>query len=125
MQIVGNDIGSEIRKRRLALNLTQEDLAELSDISVNFLSQLERTNNQNISIKKLDSIATALNSSTLEIIRDAYSKKSDSNNKISNEGYFLNKLIAELKKLPIATSEELSKHFFYIIRDLNKKDINE
>ncbi|WP_423789669.1 helix-turn-helix domain-containing protein [Limosilactobacillus pontis] len=36
------NLGSEIRKRRIQLNLTQEDLAELSNISVNFLSQLER-----------------------------------------------------------------------------------
>lgn len=118
---MGNNIGNEIRKRRLSLNLTQEDLAELSDISVNFLSQLERTNNQNISIKKIDSIANALNTSTPEIIQSAYSNNSDDSKLPSQNTYFFNKLITELRKLPIDTSEKISKHFFYIIKALNSK----
>ena len=123
---MGNDIGSEIRKRRRALNLTQEDLAELSDISVNFLSQLERNNNQNISIKKLDSIAKALNSNTPEIVSSAYNSSYDNDTeKIVSNQYFLNKLIAELKKLPKSTSEQISKHFYYIIKELNKKDTHQ
>ena len=40
--------------------------------SVNFISRLERTKNQNISIQKLDSIARALNTATPDIINNAY-----------------------------------------------------
>lgn len=119
-----NNIGSAIRKRRLELNLTQEDLAELSDISVNFLSQLERTNNQNISIKKIDSIAAALNFSTPELIEKAYgtNHKINENSVINiNNKYFLNKLIAELRKLPENTAEQISKHLYYVIKDLDSK----
>ena len=48
------NLGEEISRRRREQKLTQEDLAELSDLSVNFISRLERTKDQNISIQKLD-----------------------------------------------------------------------
>ena len=54
------NLGEEISRRRREQKLTQEDLAELSDLSVNFISRLERTKDQNISIQNLDSIARAL-----------------------------------------------------------------
>lgn len=114
------NLGSEIRKRRIQLNLTQEDLAELSNISVNFLSQLERTNNQNISIKKIDSIATALNTNTPELISVAYKfQKRDTKND-NSQFYFLNKLNIAIKKLPQKEAEEVSKYLFYVINRLTK-----
>ena len=74
------NLGEEISRRRREQKLTQEDLAELSDLSVNFISRsvnfisrLERTKDQNISIQKLDSIARALNTNTPDIIINAYS----------------------------------------------------
>ena len=65
------NLGAEISRRRREQKLTQEDLAELSDLSVNFISRLERTKDQNISIQKLDSIARALNTTTPDIINNA------------------------------------------------------
>lgn len=125
MDILVNDIGSEIRKRRLNLHLTQEDLAELSNMSVNFLSQLERTNSQNISIKKIDALAQALNTTTPQIINSAYTNKSTRNSKPGSKEkqVFLNKLIAELNKMPIQQSEKISKHLFYVIKELSKNSI--
>lgn len=35
-------IGEKIRKHRIKANLTQEKLAEYSDLSINFISKLER-----------------------------------------------------------------------------------
>lgn len=104
----------------MQLNLTQESLAELSNISVNFLSQLERTNNQNISIKKLDSIAVALNTSTPELITAAYTLTKDDQKDSKSQLYFLNKLNAAIKKLPRKEAEEVSKHLFYVINNLTK-----
>ncbi len=118
---MGANLGSEIRKRRIKLNLTQEDLAELSNISVNFLSQLERTNNQNISIKKIESIATALNTNTPELISAAYKNQLDNNiENNKSKSYFLDKLNIAIKKLPEKEAEEVSKHLFYVINDLTK-----
>ena len=117
---MGANLGSELRKRRSKLNLTQEDLAELSNISVNFLSQLERTNNQNISIKKIESIATALNTSTPELISAAYKNQPDNIENNKSKFYFLDKLNIAIKKLPQKEAEEVSKHLFYVINDLTK-----
>lgn len=114
------NLGSEIRKRRIKLNLTQEDLAELSNISVNFLSQLERTNNQNISIKKIDSIAIALNTNTPELISAAYKASKDDVKNDNSQFYFLDKLNIAIKKLPRKEAEEVSKHLFYLINNLTK-----
>jgi len=107
------DLGNRIRKRRKELNLTQEDLAELSDLSVNFLSQLERTNNQNISIQKLDSIAQALNTTIEELISTSSNNNNDPVGK-ENDRYFLNKLITELRKLPNKKAENISKYLLFI-----------
>ncbi len=54
-----NIIGSRIRQARLAKNYTQEDLAEQLDISVAFLSRVERGNSQ-INLKRLNQICGLL-----------------------------------------------------------------
>ena len=41
-----NVIGTRIKQARLAKNLTQEDLAEKIDVSVAFLSRVERGNSK-------------------------------------------------------------------------------
>ncbi len=76
--LVNINLGEEISRRRREQKLTQEDLAELSDLSVNFISRVERTKDQNISIQKLDSIAKALNTTTPDIINNAYRAKKSS-----------------------------------------------
>ena len=123
METLTYDLGNRIRKRRKELNLTQEDLAELSDLSVNFLSQLERTNNQNISIQKLDSIAQALNTTIEELISTSSNNNNDPVSK-ENDRYFLNKLITELRKLPNKKAENISKYLLFIIRDLTTRNVN-
>ena len=46
-------IGSRIKQARLAKNMTQEDLADKIDISVAFLSRVER-GNSHINLKRLN-----------------------------------------------------------------------
>ncbi|WP_143812048.1 helix-turn-helix domain-containing protein, partial [Oenococcus oeni] len=41
------NIAKNIREIRIKEDLTQEKLAELSGLSINFVSRLERSNNQN------------------------------------------------------------------------------
>ena len=55
-----NIIGQRIKQARLAKNLTQEDLAEQIDISVAFLSRVER-GNSHINLKRLNQICRLLN----------------------------------------------------------------
>lgn len=119
------NLGKEISRRRREQRLTQEDLAELSDLSVNFISRLERTKNQNISIHKLDSIARALNTTTPEIINSVYHlnevevKHSEI---ITNTPILIQKVTNELRKLPKLQAEHLSKAFITILKEMDNGD---
>lgn len=63
-------IGEKIRKQRIKANLTQEKLAEYSDLSINFISKLERGQKKNISILKLNAICRALEISISELLQE-------------------------------------------------------
>ena len=52
-------IGSRIKQARLAKNMTQEDLADKIDISVAFLSRVER-GNAHLNLRRLTQIAEVL-----------------------------------------------------------------
>lgn len=60
MGISNEEIGKRIREIRKERNLTQEQLAELADISVDFLSLIE-TGRNSMKVQILAGIATALN----------------------------------------------------------------
>lgn len=54
-----NVIGSRIRQARLSKNMTQEELSEKIDISVAFLSRVERGNSR-VNLKRLNQICEIL-----------------------------------------------------------------
>ena len=114
------NLGEEISRRRREQKLTQEDLAELSDLSVNFISRLERTKDQNISIQKLDSIARALNTTTPDIITNAYRvKKIKPEGRVNNTPIFIQKVNNELRKLPAAKAERVCKSLIVLLKEMN------
>ena len=53
-------IGDNIKKYRNVAGLTQQQLAEKSGLSINFVSRVEWSSNQNISLKNLAKLANAL-----------------------------------------------------------------
>ncbi|MPW15259.1 helix-turn-helix domain-containing protein [Lactobacillus helveticus] len=113
------NLGEEISRRRREQKLTQEDLAELSDLSVNFISRLERTKDQNISIQKLDSIARALNTNTPDIINNAYSAanvKPESH--LNNTPIFIQKVTNELRKFPDDQAERVCKSLIVLLKEM-------
>lgn len=115
------NLGKEISRRRREQKLTQEDLSELSDLSVNFISRLERTKNQNISIQKLDSIARALNTTTPDIIMNAYRfKKVKVENLPDSTPVFIQKVLNELRKMPPEKAERVCKSFIILTKEINK-----
>ena len=61
-------LGSKIRKYRHLAGMTQEELAEYSNLSVNYISKIEREKKQNVSIEKLVDICNALDISFEEIL---------------------------------------------------------
>ncbi len=82
-----NVIGSRIKEARLAKNMTQEDLSEQIDISVAFLSRVERGNSR-INLKRLNQICDILDISEGYVLSGA----------ASNQENYLEKEFAELLK---------------------------
>ena len=70
MAVDYNVIGQRIKNARLAKNLTQEALAEELDISVAFLSRVER-GNSHINLKRLSQICGLLDVSEGYILNGA------------------------------------------------------
>lgn len=69
MEIDYNAIGKRIRKCRKQLNLTQQQLAEMSDLSDTNISHIERGATK-LSLPSLISIANALNTTTDYLLMD-------------------------------------------------------
>lgn len=63
-------LGEAIRAKRLARNLTQEQLAERADLSLNFIGNVER-GEQALSLDSLVRIAAALKMTVEELTRSA------------------------------------------------------
>lgn len=63
-------IGRRVKKYRLQAKLTQSDLAEKLDVSVGFVSQIERGSTE-VSLKRLESIANTMNTKLEYLISDS------------------------------------------------------
>ena len=64
------DIGEKIKNSRLKMGLTQEELAERSDLTKGFISQLER-DNTSPSVDTLEKIVCALGTDLAEFFKEA------------------------------------------------------
>ena len=67
-------IGSRIKQARLAKNMTQEDLADQIDISVAFLSRVER-GNSHINLKRLNQLCNYLDKEFTDLIKSVSPEK--------------------------------------------------
>ena len=103
-----NVIGSRIREARLAKNYTQEDLAEKIDISVAFLSRVER-GSSHINLKRLTQICGLLD------VSEGYVLSGASN----NSQYYLDKEFADLLK---KCSPEKQKMIYNIAKTIVETD---
>lgn len=61
---------NKMKEIRISQGITLEELAEKTGISIGYLSHLERGTRNNPSIKLMDKIAFALNSTILEVFFD-------------------------------------------------------
>ncbi|MBQ7661663.1 MAG: helix-turn-helix transcriptional regulator [Clostridia bacterium] len=66
-------IGQKIKERRRALHITQESLAEKIDVSVGYISQVERGITK-ISLDLLDRLAAALDCEIVDFLADTTSR---------------------------------------------------
>lgn len=110
-----NNLGNNILKYRKIKGMTQEKLAEFSDLSITFLSKLERSENQNISIQKLEKIAQ-----TLDVeITDLLTNNSEEKTPVKNPNVDI--LIKQLSRLDHQKAERLAKYFSLIIDEIENK----
>ena len=104
-------IGSRIKQARLAKNMTQEDLADKIDISVAFLSRVER-GNSHINLKRLNQLCGLLYVSEGYLLNGASS---------SSENY-LDKEFTDLIK---SVSPEKQKLIYNVAKTIAETDMNE
>lgn len=64
-----NRIGLNIRVERTIKQLTQAQLAELIDVHEKYIGKIE-TGKQNVTVKTLNKIATALNINIIRLLED-------------------------------------------------------
>ena len=89
-------IGERLKKARISKNLTQEKLAEKLDVSIAFLSRIER-GNSHISLKRLSRICDILGVSEGSILNGS---SNNSNSYLSTEFYdILKNTTSEKQKL--------------------------
>lgn len=106
-------IGSRIKQARLAKNMTQEDLADKIDISVAFLSRVER-GNSHINLKRLNQLCGLLDVSEGYLLNGASS---------SSENY-LDKEFTDLIK---SVSPETQKMIYNVAKTIvdTQKELEE
>ena len=105
-----NIIGQRLKKARLDKNLTQEMLAEKLDVSVAFLSRIER-GNSHINLKRLSEICNLLDVSEGYILNGVSSKSEN----------YLNKEFAELLK---SCSPETQRLIYDIAKVIAEQEHN-
>ena len=105
-------IGSRIKQARLAKNMTQEDLADKIDISVAFLSRVER-GNSHINLKRLNQLCDLLD------VTEGYLLNGASNS--SNN--YLNKEFAELLKGCSPDTQKLIYNVAKVIVDAENENM--
>lgn len=110
---MSNNLGQNIQKYRKLKGMTQEKLAEFSNLSTTFLSKLECSENQNISVQKLEKIAQTLNVKVTDLLSDNVTNKLK-----QAEHPNLDILIKQLSKLEHSKSERLAKYFSLLIDEI-------
>jgi len=106
-------IGENIRARRKHLGLSQEKLAEYSHLSTNFISRLEHTNHQNISVQKLNQIAQTLDTDISQLL-----KSTDVENVTPELPPNVNYLIKQFENMNPVKANKIAKYFSDILNEI-------
>ena len=112
------EVGQAIKYYRKKLGMTQEQLAEKSNLSVKYISLIENGSSKNISIQKLSNIATALDVNLASMLATDKPQFSD------NSTPYTELLFLKLQNLPLKEAEEFSKVFLDLFRSLENFNKN-
>ena len=104
-----NVIGSRIKQARLEKNMTQEELADSIDVSVAFLSRVER-GNSHVNLKRLSQLCNVLGISEGFLLNGAS----------STSEHYLDKEFTQLIK---SVSPEKQKLIYNVAKTIAETDI--
>lgn len=82
-------LSKNIKDLRISSNLTQENLAELSDISVNFLKDIE-SNRSGPSLKTLINICNSLSATPNELLKEFFQDSFNNSESLTQQINLLN-----------------------------------
>ena len=100
-------IGERIKQERKRKNMTQEILAEKLNVSIGYVSQVERGITK-ISLDLLGAISTILNCDVASLISESAIRSND---------YMMTEMIEAIKKL----DDKKRKYIFEVIKITNEK----
>ena len=111
-----NIIGERLKKARVEKNMTQEKLAEQLDVSIAFLSRIER-GSSHINLKRLTQICEILGVSEGSILNGV---SSNSNNYLTSE--FNDILNSVSSKINFIKKEDLAKLIYKIAKIISEEE---
>lgn len=103
-------LGTNIRNRRKAIGLSQAELAEQANISINFLSKLERNKSSRVSSDTLSALASALHISMEALVNG------DDNSATTEMGPKQAELNQLLANYSLLEREQLCAHIIGILK---------
>lgn len=106
-----NILGRNISRERKQQNMTQEQLAEFSDLTVNYLSKIERGIAKKVSAESLYRIAQALNVS----IESFFSKEEPAPQELE-KGPYQKQLANYFSTLEADKTEAICKHLLEVLK---------
>lgn len=111
MQLNYKDIGTQIRYERKKQKMTQEKLAELCNISIPHMSNIENANTK-VSLPVLVDIANALNCTVDQLLCNNLNNNSVASNSVMNDilGDCNNSQKAIIMDIIISLKDSLAKH---------------
>jgi len=105
-----DNVGGNIARERHNQNMTQEQLAEFSDLTINYLSKIERGTTKRLSANTLNKIAKALGVTMDSLMNGENIKSSE------KVGPNLRQLNNFLNKAKPEQAEQLSKRVLEVIK---------
>jgi len=105
-----SNVGGNIARERHAQNMTQEQLAEFSDLTINYLSKIERGTTKRLSANTLSKISKALGVTMDSLMNGEDIKSSE------QFGPNLRQLTKFLNSLEPEQGEQLSKRLLQVIK---------
>ena len=100
-------LGKRIREERLKAHLTQEQLAEYSDISLSYMGQIER-GERNVTLETLLRICNCLKVSVDFLLKDSY--KADEDNTVNQFKQLISNKSFDEKQMAIDVLKTIFNH---------------